>query len=161
MSKSYRVRPIGVIRSPYVQPRGTPIQSGPDETAATVEVDPAYAEGLADLEGFERIWLLTWMDRAGPCRLRIRPYMDNKERGLFSTRAPARPNPLGLSLVRLLAVRGNVLEIRGCDLLDGTPLLDIKPYAPRIDAFADSRAGWLADKDPTRTRADDRFHRGG
>ena len=149
--------PIGVVHSPHAAPGGTPIQSGADDTPATVEIDGAYADALADLGGFERIWLLLWFHRAGPFRLKVVPYMDTHPRGLFATRAPCRPNPIGLSAVRLLAVRGNVLDIRGCDALDGTPVLDIKPYAPRFDAFPDSRVGWLARKDPRRHRADDRF----
>lgn len=160
MAETYLLRPIGVIHSPYTRPDGTPIQSSSDDTAATVEVYPAYAEGLADLDGFERIWLLTWFDRAGPYTPKVKPFMDARARGLLATRAPCRPNPIGLSLARLVAVRGNILDIRGCDLLDGTPLLDIKPYAPRFDAFPDSGAGWLAQKDPQHYRADDRFGKG-
>ena len=153
---SYTVQPIGVVHSPYREPEGMPTQSGRDETPATVEIDPAYAEGLSDLEGFERIWLVCWHHRARPCRLKVTPHMDSRPRGLFATRAPSRPNPIGISPVRLVAVRGNVLEIRGCDLLDGTPVLDIKPYAPQFDAFEGSRVGWLAERDPSAHPADGR-----
>ena len=156
MSEMFRIRPIGVVRSPFAGADGTPIQSGRDHTPAAVEIDPSYAEGLADLEGFERIWLLTWLDRAGPCRLKVTPYMDTRPRGLFATRAPCRPNPIGLSVVRLAGVRGRVLEIVGCDMLDGTPVLDVKPYSPKFDAFPDSAPGWLTEKDPSRFRASHR-----
>jgi tRNA-Thr(GGU) m(6)t(6)A37 methyltransferase TsaA len=159
MAERYRLRPIGVIHSPYTQPEGTPIQSGADDTAATVEVYRAYAAGLADLEGFKRIWLLAWYDRTKPYSLKVKPFMDSRPRGLFATRAPSRPNPIGLSLVKLAAVRDNILEVRGCDLLDGTPLLDIKPYAPQFDAFPDSRAGWLTGCDPKDAKADRRFQK--
>jgi tRNA-Thr(GGU) m(6)t(6)A37 methyltransferase TsaA len=159
MTQTFQVRPIGVVRSPYARPKATPVQSGRDDTPATVELDPSWAEALADLEGFERIWLLTWLDRAGPFRAKVVPYMDTQPRGLFATRAPCRPNPIGLSVVRLKAVRGTVLEVLGCDALDGTPVPDVKPYAPRFDAFPDSRAGWLKQKRPEGRRADDRFGR--
>ena len=101
MDESYQVHPIGVIHSPYPRAKGTPIQSGADETPATVELDAACAEGLSDLDGFERIWLLTWHHQAGPYRLKVTPYMDTVERGLFSTRAPSRPNPIAPALTAM------------------------------------------------------------
>ena len=157
MQPSYEVTPIGVIHSPYREGAGAPIQSGQDETPAEIEIDPRYEDALADLDRFERVWVLTWLDRAKPCRLKVVPYMDTVERGLFSTRAPSRPNPIGLSVMKLQAVRGHKLSVSGCDMLDGTPVLDLKPYAPRFDAFPDSAVGWLAERDPRRYRADQRF----
>jgi len=149
---------IGWIRSPFKEPAGTPIQPAFSEaTQGTVEVLAEYAEALSDLDGFERIWLLYWLDRAPVPRLRVVPFRDKVERGLFATRAPCRPNPIGLSCVRLLGVRDNLLTVGGVDILDGTPLLDIKPYVPEYDAFPHSRAGWLEDHSNSRTRADDRF----
>jgi len=159
MSQHWQVTSIGHVHSPYVQPQGTPIQSGSDDTPATIKIDEAYVEALADLDGFERIWVLTWQHRAKPFAAKVTPYMDTNPRGLFSTRAPSRPNPIGLSVVRLAGVQDNVLKIRGCDMLDGTPVLDIKPYAPQFDAVGDSRAGWLTTKDPKQFRADERFGR--
>lgn len=149
---------IGLIHSPFPSPAGTPIQP-PFGGAAegTVEVFPAYADGLHDLGGFERIWLLYWLDRAPPARLRVAPFRDDAERGLFATRAPCRPNPIGLSCVRLLRIEANLLTIGGVDILDGTPLVDIKPYVPQFDAFPQSRAGWLEAGGNRRTLADDRF----
>jgi tRNA-Thr(GGU) m(6)t(6)A37 methyltransferase TsaA len=149
---------IGLIHSPFQEPAGTPIQPPLARgTEGTVEVFPEYAEGLTDLEGFERIWLLYWLDRAPPPRLRIVPFRDEVPRGLFATRAPCRPNPIGLSCVRLLSIQGCLLTVSGVDILEGTPLLDIKPYVPEFDAFGQSRAGWLENRCDGRTVADHRF----
>jgi tRNA-Thr(GGU) m(6)t(6)A37 methyltransferase TsaA len=153
------MQPIGVIRSPHRTPAGTPIQPAYAEQAdGEVVVDAGFESALADIEGFERIWLIYCLDRASPFKPRVVPYRDTREHGLFATRAPSRPNPIGLSVVRLLARESNVLRVRGLDILDGTPLLDIKPYVPQFDAFPDSRAGWLADPGEDRSEADDRFH---
>ncbi|MGB9606461.1 MAG: tRNA (N6-threonylcarbamoyladenosine(37)-N6)-methyltransferase TrmO [Bryobacteraceae bacterium] len=155
-----RLKPIGVIRTPFREPAGTPIQPCMSDGAeGQVIVFDEYREGLSDLEGFERIWLLYWFHCASPARLRVQPYLDSQERGLFATRAPCRPNPIGISCVRLLAVEGNVLRIAEVDIVDGTPLLDIKPYVPRFDAYPAARAGWLASARSARCAADDRFAR--
>ena len=157
-----RLRPIGVIRSPFHEPKGTPIQPAFAAGArGEVVVDDEYADALADLEGFERIWLLYWLDRSGPWKPRVVPYRDTVEHGLFATRSPNRPNPIGLSAVRLLARTGNVLRVADLDVLDGTPLLDLKPYVPRFDAHPSSRAGWFDANGEDREVADDRFHSGG
>jgi tRNA (adenine37-N6)-methyltransferase len=149
---------IGVIHSSYRQPAGTPLQPVFDpDTQGTVEIFPEYANGLQDLNGFERIWLLYWFNRAPPARLRVVPFRDEVERGIFATRAPCRPNPIGLSCVRLLGMERNVLTIGGVDILDGTPLLDIKTYVPEYDAFGQSHAGWLELHGKLRTHADNRF----
>jgi tRNA-Thr(GGU) m(6)t(6)A37 methyltransferase TsaA len=156
--KPLTLTPIGTIRSPWKEARGTPIQPRfAHQAEGRVEVEEAYVEGLADLDRFDRIWLVYWFDRAPAARLTVTPFMDDTPRGLFSTRAPCRPNPIGISPVRLLAVEGCVLRVGDCDVLDGTPLLDIKPYAPRFDVFEVSRSGWLDRRDEHRTRADDRF----
>jgi len=152
-------QPIGVIRSPYTEPAGVPIQSAvAGDSPGRAEIFEPYVDALGDLDGFERIWLIYAFHRCGPARLRVTPFRDTIERGLFSTRAPCRPNPIGLSPVRLLRVDGNVLELDGVDILDGTPLLDIKPYAPQFDAFPSSRAGWL-DRGTDRNHADERFEK--
>jgi len=149
---------IGLIHSPFKTPAGTPIQAPlADETQGAVEVFPAYVDGLRDVDGFERIWLLYWLDRAPAPQLRVVPFRDEVQRGLFATRAPCRPNPIGLSCVRLIRIKGNLLTIMGVDVLDGTPLLDIKPYVPEFDAFPQSRAGWLQHGGNGRTVANDRF----
>jgi tRNA-Thr(GGU) m(6)t(6)A37 methyltransferase TsaA len=158
----FEVKAIGVIHSPFKEPSGTPIQPVyAADTQFEVEVFPEYLGGLRDLAGFERVWLVYWFDRAPAARLVVVPFRDKIERGLFATRAPCRPVPVGLSCVRLVAVRQNVLICAGADILDGTPLLDIKPYVPEFDAFPSSRAGWLDESAEPRMRADDRFERPG
>ena len=159
-SGRYEVEPIGVIRSPFAEPAGTPIQPVYAEGfEGTVEVFEPWRDALADLDGFERVWLLYWCDRAVGWQPRVVPYRDDVSRGLFATRAPGRPNPIGLSCVRLLSVEGSVLRIGEVDILDGTPLLDIKPYVPAFDSFPNARSGWFERSDTTRKTADDRFHR--
>ncbi|MBN1774299.1 MAG: tRNA (N6-threonylcarbamoyladenosine(37)-N6)-methyltransferase TrmO [Deltaproteobacteria bacterium] len=160
------LRAIGTLRTPFRSASGTPIQGLlTPETEGTVELDPAYAEGLADLAGFSHLILLYAFDRTTGFRLTVTPYLDTTPRGLFATRAPRRPNPIGLTVVRLLAVDGPRLRVAGVDMLDGTPLLDIKPFVARFDAPPDSRSGWLerglteADgRSASAPRADDRFH---
>jgi len=154
-----KLSPIGRVRSRFQNQAGTPIQPSVGEGAGRVEIDPPYREALADLDGFDRIWLLTWLDRAGEFRPRVVPYRDDVERGLFSCRAPARPNPIGLSCVLLtrVDVESGTIETGPLDLLDGTPVLDLKPYVPRFDAFPDARAGWHDDAAGGRDVADDRF----
>ena len=152
------VRPIGVIHSPYSVQAGTPIQPTYGGGArGEVLVAPEYAAALDDLEGFERIWLVYWLDRAGTFRPRVIPYRDDHEHGLFATRSPQRPNPLGLSAVRLLDREGPLLRVAELDILDGTPLLDIKPYVPAFDAYPAARAGWFDHCAVDRRVADARF----
>jgi tRNA (adenine37-N6)-methyltransferase len=157
--KTSSCRPIGVIHSRYRTAKGTPIQPVyAEQSKGTVVLDEAFAPALADLEGFERIWICYWFDRAGPYTPRVVPYRDTVEHGLFATRSPCRPNPMGLSVVRLLSRQGATLHVADLDVLDGTPLLDIKPYVPQFDAHPGSRGGWLdADREDRRV-ADGRFH---
>ncbi len=160
MVESLTMSAIGVIHTPFEEQSGTPIQpSLARDTEGEVEVFLPYADGLADLDEFERIWLVFHLDRAKEWKPRVVPYLDTVERGLFSTRAPARPCPIGLSAVRLLSVSGNRLQVRGVDVLNGTPLLDIKPYVPKFDAHPDSAAGWLDRQNVDRPWADDRFEK--
>jgi len=152
------VKPIGVIHSPFKRASGTPIQpSLAGGAQGRVEVFPEFEDGLKDLAGFERIWLLYWFDRASGAKLRVKPYMDDTKRGLFATRAPCRPNPIGLSCVKLLSVEGCELRVADVDMLDGTPLLDIKPYAPKFDHFEVVKFGWL-EKAQQEGIADNRFY---
>lgn len=152
---------IGVIRSPFTSAVGTPIQPTYARGAAgEVIVAEPYAEALADIEGFERIWLVYWMDRMGAFKSRVVPYRDTREHGLFATRSPSRPNPIGISAVRLLGREGSVLRVADLDILDGTPLLDIKPYVPEFDAHSGSKAGWFDEARVDRHVADERFHGG-
>jgi tRNA-Thr(GGU) m(6)t(6)A37 methyltransferase TsaA len=152
-------RPIGTIHSPYQSAVGTPIQPAYAEQAeGLVIVYEEYEPALADIEGFERIWLIYWLDRAGPFQHLVVPYRDTREHGLFATRSPCRPNPIGMSAVRLLGRDGRFLRVSDVDILDGTPLVDIKPYVPEFDAHPSSKAGWLDDRREDRQVADGRFH---
>jgi tRNA-Thr(GGU) m(6)t(6)A37 methyltransferase TsaA len=138
------LKPIGWIHSGFVQATNTPIQPCRAAGAEGVaELLPQYADALLHLEGFERIWLLYWFDRACEPRMRVTPYRDVVEHGLFATRAPARPNAIGMSCVRLLGVSGSTLRLADVDILDGTPLLDIKPYVREYDSYPITRCGWL------------------
>lgn len=138
------IHPIGVIHSPHVRAEETPIQPNFAEgVPGQAEILPEYAGGLADLDGFSHVWLLYWFHRAGPARLIVKPFLQDAEHGVFATRAPTRPNPIGLSLVRLVRREGCLLHLEDVDILDGTPLLDIKPYVPRFDYRAGARTGWL------------------
>ena len=138
------MRPIGEIHTPFVDERDTPIQASRSTAIGQVEVYPAYVAGLRDLDGFSHIILIYAFHRSQDYTLMVTPFLDDQERGLFSTRYPARPNPIGLSTVRLLSIHDHVLEIEGADMLDGTPLLDIKPYVPEFDVRAEARTGWYA-----------------
>ena len=142
-----RLRPIGIIHSPFTTPKGTPIQSAAGRNVrATVEVYPEYAQGLRDLEGFSHLILLFHCHRARPYSLAVVPFMDSAARGVFATRAPSRPNAIGLSVVRLVSRAENILRIQEVDILDGTPLLDIKPYIEDFDVRRNTRKGWLETK---------------
>jgi tRNA (adenine37-N6)-methyltransferase len=152
------LRPIGVIRTPYTTAAGTPIQTVYGRgIQGEVVVNDEYAPALADIDGFERLWLIYWLERARPFKPRVVPYRDSREHGLFATRSPCRPNPIGISVVRLLSHEGSRLRVADLDMLDGTPLLDIKPYVPIFDAHSPSAAGWLDASDEDRKIADDRF----
>jgi tRNA-Thr(GGU) m(6)t(6)A37 methyltransferase TsaA len=118
----------------------------------------SFAPALEDIEGFDRLWLIYYMDRTGPFKAKVVPYRDTMEHGLFATRSPNRPNPIGMSIVRLLRREGSCLVVADMDILDGTPLLDIKPYVPEFDCHANSRAGWFEKAGADRRTADDRFH---
>jgi tRNA-Thr(GGU) m(6)t(6)A37 methyltransferase TsaA len=138
------LRPIGVIHTPFREPQGTPIQPAmADGARGTVTVFEEFQDGLKDLEGFERSRLICWFHLAAKARLLVRPFLDDKRHGVFATRAPARPNPIGISSVRALRVENDVLTVADADIVDGTPLLDIKPYAPALDSYRVKRSGWL------------------
>lgn len=148
---SFTFSPIGVVRSPYTERFGTPRQptiteqvKGDCAQPGRIEVFPEFAGGLEGLAEFERIWCLFVFHLNHGYGLRVRsPREPGGARGLFATRAPHRPNPLGLSCLRVTAVEGRAIHVLGLDILDGTPVLDVKPYVPYADAFPDARAGWL------------------
>lgn len=144
MQQEIIFRPIGVVHSPFKEPTGTPIQPGAAQgTAGVVEILPAYQEGLQDLEGFSHLILLYHFHLARGFSLKVKPFLDDTERGLFATRAPARPNPIGLSIVRLNRIEGSKLHIQDVDIVDGTPVLDIKPYVPQFDTRTEATSGWV------------------
>lgn len=152
--------PIGIVRSPFTSERGMPIQAvAAPEVAGRIELEPIYAPGLQDLDGFSHILVLCHLHRVQGASLTVTPFLDDQPHGVFATRSPKRPNSIGLSTVRLLRVEGHILHIAGVDLLDGTPVLDIKPYVPLFDDRADARIGWFAARihNVHTTRADDRF----
>jgi len=135
--------PIGVIRTPHTDSAKTPIQPRYARgIEGTIEIDPAYEAGLKDLEGFSHIILLFHLHRAKPPHLTVIPFMEDNPRGVFATRSPTRPNPIGLSVVRLLRREGRILYVADVDILDGTPLLDIKPYIERFGVEGPVRSGW-------------------
>jgi len=137
-------RPIGIIYSPFKEPKGTPIQPNAAKgIEGMVEVFPQYEKGLKDIEGFSHIILIYHFHLSKAYSLEVKPYMDSKLHGLFATRAPARPNPIGLSVVRLTEVKRNNLHIKDIDIVDGTPLLDIKPFIPEFNSEDIIKKGWL------------------
>jgi tRNA (adenine37-N6)-methyltransferase len=155
-------QPIGIIRSPFQEPKGMPIQpTGAAGIRGTIELNPEYEGGLKDLEGFSHIILIYHFHLSTGFSLLVKPFLDDTLRGLFSTRAPRRPNSIGLSIVRLVRVEGSTLHIENVDIVDGTPLLDIKPYVPELDGIKAERTGWLFEKADKagRAKADGRFNR--
>jgi len=152
--------PIGVIRSPFTTLAGMPIQTvAATDVAATVELDPRYAAGLRDIDGFSYLLLITHLHLMQGFALEVTPFMDTQPHGVFATRSPRRPNPIGLSIVRLVRREGATLHIEEVDLVDGTPVLDIKPYVPQLDDRAAEHTGWFAENvhKVHQVRADDRI----
>lgn len=146
-------RAIGVIRSGHQLPEKTPIQPAYAwGCQGRAEIFPEYAQGLRDLDGFSHLYLMYHFHRADEMRLIVKPFLQDLERGVFSTRAPCRPNAIGLSVVALERIEGNVLYLDGVDILDGTPLLDIKPYTAKFDHVATTRNGWQDDVDDETAR---------
>ena len=158
--KDINFKPIGIIHSPFKQAKGTPIQPlAAKGIKGEVEIFPEYIEGLKDLEGFSYIHLIYFFHLVKDYKLIVKPYMDDDFHGVFATRAPARPNPIGLSTVKLIKIENNILHIEDVDIVDGTPLLDIKPYAPKFDERKPERIGWLEKNihKLEKTRDDERF----
>jgi tRNA-Thr(GGU) m(6)t(6)A37 methyltransferase TsaA len=153
-------RPIGIIHTPFQTLTDMPIQpSGSRGIEGNIEVFDDFAEALADLEGFSHLILLYHFHQSQSWKARVKPFLDDEERGLFATRAPKRPNAIGLSVIEMASRSGNRLHVRNVDILDGTPLLDIKPYVPEFDHPGEVQTGWLekcSSKSQTK-RSDDRF----
>jgi tRNA (adenine37-N6)-methyltransferase len=138
-------RPIGIVRSPFTDRVGMPLQSvAAADVRGRIELESAFAPALQDLDGFSHLHLITHLHRSPPGEMRVAPYLDDTLRGVLATRSPRHPNPIGLSVVRLEAIVEATLHVVGIDLLDGTPVLDIKPYVPAFDVFDAERTGWLA-----------------
>ncbi|HBF34371.1 TPA: tRNA (N6-threonylcarbamoyladenosine(37)-N6)-methyltransferase TrmO [Candidatus Sumerlaeota bacterium] len=155
------LQPIGVVYTPFHEATGTPLQPvysrGYD---GTLEIFDPFVPGLKDLDGFDRIWLLFWCHRSCAPKMVVAPYRDTVEHGVFASRVPARPNPIGLSCVRLVGIEENLVRITEMDILDGTPLLDIKPFVPDYDTHVVERWGWLGKSetfDRSITTANKRF----
>jgi tRNA-Thr(GGU) m(6)t(6)A37 methyltransferase TsaA len=145
--KGIAYMPIGVIHSPFNNIEGMPIQPAAAKgIAGTVEIEQEYCDGLKDIEGFSHIILLYHFHLSKGYSLEVRPFMDDKLHGVFATRAPNRPNPIGISVVKLVRVQHCTLHIEDVDILDGTPLLDIKPFVPEFDVVKAERIGWLSQK---------------
>ena len=136
------MRPIGIIHSPFEEKEQMPIQASRSQAIGMAEVYPEFTDGLQDIEGFSHLILIYAFHRSAGYVLRVKPFLDDQERGLFSTRYPRRPNPIGLSIVHLLTRQTNTLTFEGVDVLNGTPLLDIKPYVPDFDQRTEVRTGW-------------------
>jgi len=142
-----RYKPIGVVHSPFKVPQDVPIQSVAAEgVMGSVEVAREYVEGLRDVDGFSHLILIYHCHLAQNYSLLVKPFLDDRLHGVFSTRAPSRPNPIGVSIVRLTKIEKNILHIQDVDIIDGTPLLDIKPFVPDFDQRKAERIGWLTKK---------------
>ena len=155
-------RPIGIIYSPYKEPRGIPIQpTAAKDIEGIIEIFPEYTEGLKDIQGFSHIILIYHLHLSKEFSLKVKPYMDDNMRGVFATRSPSRPNPIGISIVRLNKVDNNILYIRNIDIVNRTPLLDIKPYVPEFDIWKVEKIGWLDKKinKLSKVKDDGRFKR--
>ena len=140
------IKQIGIIHTPFKTRAETPIQPFRSKAIGQVEVFKEYEEGLTDIEGFSHIILLYNFHKSEGYSLMVKPFLDDKLKGLFDTRAPKRPNQIGLSVVRLLIREENVLFVEGIDVLDGTPLIDIKPYVPNFEPNTEFKIGWLEGK---------------
>ena len=153
-------KPIGVIHSPFKQTEGMPIQpSAAKGIKGHIIVNEQYVNGLRDLDGFSHIYLLYHFHLSRSFNLQVTPFLDDQQRGVFSTRAPKRPNPIGLSIVKLINIKFNIMEIENVDIIDGTPLIDIKPYVPEMDRVDNYRIGWLTKhiKEMKSKNSDERF----
>jgi tRNA-Thr(GGU) m(6)t(6)A37 methyltransferase TsaA len=156
-------RPIGHVRSAWTTLAGMPLQPAADESReAELVLDEEYADALDDLDGFSHVWVLSHLHRMSGWEPHVMPFLDVAERGVLATRSPRHPNPIGLSLARIVAVRAPSVRVAGIDLLDGTPILDLKPYVPLFDAVPDARPGWFAGRAELidTVRSDDRFGQG-
>ena len=142
-----KYKPIGKIYTPFKDREGMPIQpTGAKGVKGTITIEQEYIEGLKDLDGFSHVILIYHFHLINECKLTLVPFMDDKAHGVFSTRAPKRPNPIGFSVVKLNKIEGNIIHIENIDVLNETPLLDIKPFIPDVDCVTAEKLGWLERK---------------
>lgn len=154
------IKPIGIIHSPFIKSEGTPIQPrGAIGVKGKIEIFEEYKEGLQDIEGFSHIIIIYYFHKITETSLIVKPYLDDREHGVFAVRSPKRPNKIGFSVVKLIEVQNNFLLIENVDILNETPVIDIKPYIPDFDIFAVDKIGWLNNKSQNckNTRDDGRF----
>ncbi len=155
-----QIEPIGIIHTPFKKLGQMPIQpKGAKSVIATLEIDKEYTLGLKDLEGFSHIYLIYYFHEAVRTELEVIPFMDTQERGVFATRSPLRPSHIGLSITKILSIDDNIVTIKGIDVLDGTPLIDIKPYIPQFDGVNGVKTGWMnkSRSEVNTARSDERF----
>ncbi len=158
MTKSIKIQPIGIINTPYKEPKGIPIQGKFKRgIAGTARIFPEYKTGLKDLAGFSHVILIYYFNRSKEEKLTGKPFLEDTEHGIFAIRSPHRPNHIGFSIVKLKSIKGNTITFTEVDILDGTPLLDIKPYVKHFDSRDKAKNGWIdkhfkTEKIPKRTR---------
>ena len=155
-----KFKPIGTIYTPFKTKENMPIQGkGANNIKGTIQLKKKYTEGLQDLNGFSHIYLIYHLHKSFNYNLLVTPFLDDKKHGVFATRAPKRPNAIGISVVKLISISKNYIEIEGVDMLNKTPLLDIKPYVPEFDCFETEKIGWLTNKsiDLSKIKSDKRF----
>ena len=161
MEQTITFRKIGIILTPYNNTEDMPIQPmGAADVEGVIELDPEFKPGLADLNGFSHLILIYHLHLVKEYKLSVIPFMDDKLHGIFATRAPVRPNAIGISTVKLLRIEGNLLHFAGADMVNGTPLLDIKPFFPDFDNHSNVKYGWLEEKegiDISKIKSDKRF----
>jgi len=144
MRKEIKLRPIGIIHTPYKEPKGIPIQGKFRKgVTGTIEIFPQYQRGLKDIEGFSHLILIYYFNRSKEEKLLGRPFLEDDEHGIFAIRSPHRPNHLGFSIVKIEKVKGNIVIFSEVDILDKTPLLDIKPHVSHFDSRKNVKNGWI------------------
>ncbi|MFW9806493.1 MAG: tRNA (N6-threonylcarbamoyladenosine(37)-N6)-methyltransferase TrmO [Candidatus Thorarchaeota archaeon] len=161
-SRVFKLQPIGILRTPFKSSNAVPIQSIKSDAKGHIELLEEYRDGLESLDGFSHIILLYWFHKAKEPKMLMKPFLDNALHGIFAIRAPTRPNPIGISTVKLVRIEGTRLYFEGADMLDETPLLDIKPFVPDFDNRPLATSGWLDTISHTEDqsfKADDRFER--
>jgi len=155
--KNISFKPIGVLHTEFNEKANVPIQPIFSKSKGTVELFPEFVQGLKDLEGFSHIILIYYFHESKGFDLEVKPFLDDKKRGVFATRSPKRPNQIGMSIVELEKIKENILYIKGADIIDKTPLLDIKPYIKDFDLVKESKQGWIDGKVKKNHKSDDRF----